>query len=159
MLSGRGRARREEMLAELQEYMARVHRGRARRRQAAALVMSLGAVAAATPLLLRTPGPRPQPPDMRRTAQGAGPQELSPRPEAPAIAQRSDASRIARSDPGPPSVRLWAGRSGLVREIGDEELLAWLRGLDRPTGLVRSGGHVWLTASVTDAPPTSTGGG
>jgi hypothetical protein len=36
-------------------------------------------------------------------------------------------------------------RTGLIRTIGDNELLERLTELARPTGLIRSEGRVWLT--------------
>lgn len=39
---------------------------------------------------------------------------------------------------------------GLIERIDDQTLLATLAAMDRPTGLVRSEGRVWLTSDVTD---------
>ncbi len=36
-------------------------------------------------------------------------------------------------------------RTGLIRTIGDDELLDTLAEIARPTGLIRSEGRVWLT--------------
>ena len=38
-----------------------------------------------------------------------------------------------------------APRTGLIRTIGDNELLDRLTELDRPTGMIRSEGRAWLT--------------
>jgi hypothetical protein len=41
-------------------------------------------------------------------------------------------------------------RTGLVRVIDDDELVQRLVDIDRPAGLVRSEGRIWLTGAVTD---------
>jgi hypothetical protein len=38
-----------------------------------------------------------------------------------------------------------APRTGLIRTIGDDELLDRLSEIARPTGMIRSEGRVWLT--------------
>jgi hypothetical protein len=40
-----------------------------------------------------------------------------------------------------------------VQTITDDELLTTLASLDRPAGIVRSGGRTWLTRSVADPMP------
>ncbi len=49
-----------------------------------------------------------------------------------------------------PRIRPFA-RTGLVRMVDDDELVTLLAQLDRPTGIVRSEGEIWLTNGVTDA--------
>ena len=41
-------------------------------------------------------------------------------------------------------------RTGLVRTIGDDELVEWLVEIDRPAGLIRVEGRTRLTSVVTD---------
>lgn len=38
----------------------------------------------------------------------------------------------------------------LIKTINDDELIALLAEIDRPTGLIRSEGRIWLTNPVTD---------
>ncbi len=42
-------------------------------------------------------------------------------------------------------------RTGLVKVIDDDELLGRLAEIDRPAGLIRTEGRVWLTSAVADA--------
>jgi hypothetical protein len=41
-------------------------------------------------------------------------------------------------------------RTGLVRVIDDDELVRRLVEIDRPAGLIRTEGRVWLTSAVAD---------
>ena len=41
-----------------------------------------------------------------------------------------------------------APRTGLIRTINDDELLLRLAEIDRPTGMIRTEGRVWLTEAV-----------
>ncbi len=41
-----------------------------------------------------------------------------------------------------------APRTGLIRTIDDDELLLRLAEIDRPTGMIRTEGRVWLTEAV-----------
>ncbi len=41
-----------------------------------------------------------------------------------------------------------APRTGLIRTIDDDELLLRLAEIDRPTGMIRTEGRVWLTQAV-----------
>jgi hypothetical protein len=42
-------------------------------------------------------------------------------------------------------------RTGLVKVIDDDELVLRLAEIDRPAGLIRTEGRVWLTSAVVDA--------
>jgi hypothetical protein len=42
-------------------------------------------------------------------------------------------------------------RTGLVKVIDDDELVVRLAEIDRPAGLIRTEGRVWLTSAVADA--------
>ncbi len=42
-------------------------------------------------------------------------------------------------------------RTGLVKVIDDDELVLRLAEIDRPAGLIRTEGRVWLTSAVADA--------
>ena len=50
-----------------------------------------------------------------------------------------------RSDPSPQILK-----TTLVKAINDDELIALLAEINRPTGIVRSEGRIWLTNPVTD---------
>ena len=50
----------------------------------------------------------------------------------------------AQADPVVTVVRS-TPRTGLIRTIGDDELLDRLTEIDRPTGMIRSEGRMWLT--------------
>jgi hypothetical protein len=41
-------------------------------------------------------------------------------------------------------------RTGLVKVIDDDELVSRLAEIDRPAGLIRTEGRVWLTSAVAD---------
>jgi hypothetical protein len=42
-------------------------------------------------------------------------------------------------------------RTGIVKVIDDDELVLRLAEIDRPAGLIRTEGRVWLTSAVADA--------
>ncbi len=52
-----------------------------------------------------------------------------------------------------------AHRTGLIRTIDDDELLARLDEIDRPTGMIRTEGRVWLTEAVIGPAGDDDGGG
>ncbi len=52
-----------------------------------------------------------------------------------------------------------AHRTGLIRTIDDDELLVRLAEIDRPTGLIRTEGRVWLTEVVVGPAGGDDGGG
>ncbi len=51
-----------------------------------------------------------------------------------------------------------AHRTGLIRTIDDSELLLRLAEIDRPTGMIRTGGRVWLTETVVGPARDGDGG-
>ena len=125
-----GEARREAMLGELVGAMQRVHHGRRiRRRVASALaVVAIFAGMAWVIGSQLTVGDR------------VVPQIVVDRPQ----------QQVPDAPTTEPLIRL-AQRTGVIRTVDDDELVALLAQLDRPAGIVRSEGEIWLTNAVTDA--------
>ncbi len=117
-LSPAGEARREAILEELIGHMQRTRRRRERRRR-------LGAAAALVLL-------------------GCSALWLGVRREAAERPTGEDAPAAFTAHR--PRVILWTGRTGLVREVGDEDLLELLASIGLPAGLVRTEGRTWLVA-------------
>ncbi|MHC4129704.1 MAG: hypothetical protein ACYSWT_07065 [Planctomycetota bacterium] len=116
-------ARRETMLQDLTAAMRRHHRRRRLRRIAAAWGLLL-AVAGAAWIVRAQPATRPVWPD-------------------------KDLRKV--EIPVPRVVRVTGGyRTGLVAIIDDDELVTRLTEIDRPAGLIRTEGRVWLTGTVVD---------
>ena len=142
-LSPAGEARRDAMLGELIGTMRRVHRRRRTRRAALATACMIALSGSLTALVLLSQSP---PQQGERLVEG-------PRPSA--------VFAMVSTDPGVLQ-RYGARPTSAVQLIDDDALLAELTAIDRPTGLVRSGGRVWLTENVVDsdaedpppAPPT-----
>ncbi|MHC4414189.1 MAG: hypothetical protein ACYS0G_02775 [Planctomycetota bacterium] len=121
-----GEARREAMLEELVAAMRRLHRRRRVGRRLAATVAVLLAVGGtAWVVALSQPGPR-----FVVTSDGDS-----------GIAPRGARAVVVRQSP----------RTGLVRVIDDAGLVRLLAEIERPAGLIRGEGRVWLTNAVTDA--------
>ncbi len=116
-----GNARREAMLDELVDAMQRVHHGRRLRRRAASALAVLTIFAGIAWVI----GSQSLFGD--RAPQGI----FVERPQQPV----PDA---------PPTERL-------IQMLDDDQLLALLAQIDRPAGIVRSEGKIWLTNAVTDA--------
>ncbi|MHC4080443.1 MAG: hypothetical protein ACYS15_08975 [Planctomycetota bacterium] len=119
--------RRETMLEELIVAMRRHHRRRRRLRATAAWGLLL-AVAGGTWIV--------------RAQQVAQPPPLA------------DSGHDLRQPEHPaPKVVNVSGdyRTGLVKVIDDDELVLRLAEIDRPAGLIRTEGRVWLTSAVADA--------
>ncbi len=116
-----GEARREAMLDELVGAMQRVHHRRRVRRRAASASAVL-AIFAGMAWVIGSQLSVGDPEQMRIA-------ETQPQPQLP------DA---------PPTKRL-------IQTVDDDQLLALLAQLDRPAGIVRSEGEIWLTNAVTDA--------
>ena len=118
--------RRETMLDELIVAMRRHHRRRRQVRTAAAWGLLL-AVAGGTWMVRAQPETHPARFDDNRV-------DL-PQVKAPA-----------------PRVERVSGdyRTGLVKVIDDDELVLRLVEIDRPAGLIRTEGRVWLTSAVAD---------
>lgn len=125
-----GEARREAMLDELVGVMQRVHHGRRVRRRvgsALAVVAIFAGIAWVIGSQL-TVGDRVVP----QIVVERPPQQVPDAPRTKLLIQP-------------------AQRTGVVRMVDDDELVALLAQLDRPAGIVRSEGEIWLTNAVTDA--------
>lgn len=125
-----GEARREAMLDELVGVMQRVHhRRRVRRRAAGALaVLAIFAGVAWVVASQLSFVDRPKPLIVKN----------QPSEEVPDL-------------PAPEPLIQPVARTGLVRVVSDDELVTLLAQIDRPAGIVRSEGEIWLTNAVTDA--------
>jgi hypothetical protein len=119
--------RRERMLNELIVAMRRHHRRRRLARSSAAWGLVL-AVAAGTWIVRAQQAAQPPAP-----LRGGDPPRLAARWAPHVVHVRGDY------------------RTGLVKVIDDDELVLRLAEIDRPAGLVRSEGRVWLTTAVADA--------
>lgn len=56
---------------------------------------------------------------------------------------------IAKGPTGP-GTYIEQPNAPLIKTINDDELIALLAEMDRPTGIIRSEGRIWLTNAVTD---------
>ncbi len=125
-----GEARRDAMLDELVGAMQRVHQGRRVRRRVGSTFVVLGVSA----VVAWTVG-------SQLTGLTSEPRELTWE-DQPEPVRDTSADRSTWRD---------VHRTGLVRTVGDDELVTLLAQLDRPAGIVRSEGEIWLTNAVTDA--------
>ena len=158
-LSAMGESRRQAMLGELVESMDTLHRRRRVRRRVGAGVgfgaAALALVVLAGPSIFRSVPVRvadfqPSPSSERDGLElDDSPRRvvieiIQTRPEIVAqyVSRLSTPMHVQHVSPRLTSV---------VEVIGDQELLQRLAQMDRPTGLVRADGKVWLTAPVTDA--------
>ena len=120
-LTPEGEARREAMLDELVGTMHRVHHRRHVRRRAASALAVLVVFAGMAWVI--------------------GSQAL--------FGDRAQTDIVVILPPQPvPDVTETEPR---IRLVNDDELVALLAQLDRPAGIVRSEGEIWLTNAVTDA--------
>ncbi len=129
-LTPHGEARREAMLGELVGSMQRVHHGRRVRRRAAGALAVL-AIFAGIAWVIGSQSP------------------VSDRSQ-PRIVEKQPQQQVPDASTAEPLIRL-AQRTGVIRTVDDEELVALLAQLERPAGIVRSEGDIWLTNAVTDA--------
>lgn len=129
-LTPTGEARREQMLDELLGTMQQIHHGRRVRRRAAGALAVLAIFAGVAWVIgsQLTVGDR------------VVPQIVVDRPQ----------QQVPDAPTTEPLIRL-AQRTGVIRTVDDDELVALLAQLDRPAGIVRSEGEIWLTNAVTDA--------
>ncbi len=67
----------------------------------------------------------------------------------PLIVENQPSEEVPNLPAPEPRTRPFA-RTGLVRVVNDDELVTLLAQLDRPAGIVRSEGEIWLTNAVTD---------
>ncbi len=155
-LSEAGRARRGAMLGELGGEMDRVRVGRVRRKRAVVGVCVVGVAAVGVWI-----GVRGNPPAQQIVGL-AQPVERPVVEDAPEVVA-SMVERIA----GLPTLEVVREFSGVVRvvragdaagieRVGDSMLLAELNRMGRPTGMIRRGGAVYLTASVAREPGEQT---
>lgn len=134
-LSPGGSARRDAMLGQLTQSMEMLHHRRRRRRRSAQTVGVVAVLVTCAWVVTLQLGS----PDASSTNRIAD----------------NGASNVDLIDP-PPNMesRLVirpAERTGLIQVIDDAALVTLLASIDRPSGIVRSGGRTWLTAAVTDA--------
>ncbi len=125
-----GEARREAMLDELVGAMQRVHHGRRVRRRVAS-ALAVVAIVAGIAWVIGSQSPV---------------SDRSP----PQIVERQPQQQVPNAPRTKPLIQL-AQRTGVVRMVDDDELVALLAQLDRPAGIVRSEGEIWVTNAVTDA--------
>jgi hypothetical protein len=133
ILSPAGESRRDAMLGELIGTMQRVHRRRRTRRAAMAFGFMLALMGGLTSLVLLSQS-TPRRAEMIVEAP-------PPRPSAVLEVVRTDPTIVDRYAIAP---------SSSIRMLDDEALLTELAAMDRPAGLVRSDGRVWLTTDVVD---------
>ena len=125
-----GEARREAMLGELVGAMQRVHHRRRVRRRAAGASAVL-AIVAGIAWVIGSQSP------------------VSDRSQLE-IVQRQPQQQAPDAPGTKPPIQP-AQRTGVVRMVDDDELVTLLAQIDRPAGIVRSEGEIWLTNAVTDA--------
>ena len=120
-LTATGEARREQMLDELLGAMQQIHHGRRVRRRAASALAVLTIFAGIVWVI--------------------GSQSLFGDRAQPPFFVEGPQPQLPDT---PPTKRL-------IQMVDDDELVALLAQLDRPAGIVRSNGDIWLTNAVTDA--------
>lgn len=139
-------ARRDAMLRELTAAMQNLHQRRRRRKRIAAtltLMLLLGGVLVlALPRQTTQQGPQ-QGPQLAHETQP----QIQPSPE-----EQTRRVEIILVGTDPDIMQRYAANDAprLVQMIDDDELLAALAAIDRPTGIIRTPEAVWLTAAVTD---------
>ncbi len=133
-LTQAGRARRDAMLDELIPKMRCIHQARSARRT---VIASIGAATVILCLSVLNP------PRHYQIAKSIVPDGRL------YSAQTDEIVQIVRSNPAVME-RFVVDAPSQVEFIDDVSLLETLAAIDRPSGLVRSGGRSWLTANVTD---------
>lgn len=172
-LSPVGRRRRDAMLIEAQREMARLHRGRRRRRIAARWTAAIGLALAGTwfihhalrnadPVSTVATGDHEAPPLTQSTRDRDGMPSNADDAIEPASNVRMIASTpvrrsvIVRTDAAVLDRAVMPGQSDIRTEwLDDNTLLDLLASLGRPSGLIRIGDEVQLTADVADRPGES----
>lgn len=147
-LSPEGARRRETMLCELRATIPLVHRKRRRRRAIGGAALLIGAAAVAAIVGLPSQPSRSAPAPV---AIVTGPDESSrPNPrDATEKPRRSFVFDYVETSPGIVE-RYIARGTGRTVIIDDETLVTELAAINRPSGLVRRGDRVWLTADIVD---------
>ncbi len=137
-VAGDFETRREAMLGDLVATMQRLHRRRRIRRRVVTAAAGLTLAAASTWLL-------------------ASRQVAPPTPLAPPTPHAVAPAPSMQSPPAGRSIirRVGLQRTGQIHSIDDDELIARLAEIDRPTGLIRAEGRVWLTEAVVDDEPSA----
>lgn len=138
--------RRQAMLGELIDAMQDLHARRRRRKRLGATLAMVAILGAVLVLML----PRSVPPS---TSIVAGPNNESDSIVVPAADERSLRSTIVVVSTDDEILKRYAATTSLrmTEFVNDEQLLATLEAIDRPTGLVRTTQAIWLTSAVTDA--------
>ncbi|MBT8485070.1 MAG: hypothetical protein HKO59_09685 [Phycisphaerales bacterium] len=136
--------RKAALLERLVEEMDELHQRRRRRRRIAA---ACGLIVAGT--VAATLMPIPSSPTAAVVTA-----EPEPAPTPDASVPVDAIVRIA-TDPTV-TQRLRIATPHRITRLDDASLLDTLAQIDRPTGLVRSGGRAWLTNAVVDPLPTET---
>lgn len=157
-LSELGAVRRDAMLAELLAEMNAMHRRRRQRRTAALIAAPVVAVSAAVIFwLANSAGTGPQ-----RSGRGSelvadAPQRqpsIEPERQPGAAASEHEKTSMVGVEYVKTEIgiadRYRAVSAPNVERLDDAALLDTLARLNRPAGLIRSQGRVWLTADVTD---------
>lgn len=147
-LSAAGRARRDQMLSDLTGEMRRTHAARRTRRILAVNTALLACIVGAVTLVNRVP--QRSSPSGREIARDSAPSRETPAPVHPPIRIETVTTPAHLLDK-----YAAAPFAPQVQTMTDDELLTTLASLDRPTGMVRSGGRTWLTRNVADAIPAT----
>jgi hypothetical protein len=152
-VSAGGAERRKRMLPELMQQMKQVHRARRVRRRAVAvtvpvLVVVLSAVA--WQVVSRPSAHQPH-----ESAANSNPFKLHDISQHQAPGPTVSIVRV-QTNPGIVE-RYRAASVPRAIVLDDDALLVALADLNRPAGLIRSEGRVWLTADVIDAPADGSG--
>ena len=151
-LSPSGEARRGAMFGELIEEMDRVRVGRVRRKRAVVGVCVVGVCVVGVWLGARGIGHAQK---IAGHPRGPGIPVIIDTPESAGslVTRVTGVSSLDVSRGGGSGVRAVriSGAAGIER-VGDSALLAELDRMGRPTGLIRRGGAVFLTASVAREP-------
>jgi hypothetical protein len=140
---------KERILVELQHAMQQHHVRKRRRRRLTAMTMLLAVVTSVLWFMLQ--------PHSTPTPQYAAPEPTpSTMPDSQFAGQTSTTrTTIVTVQTDPTIVQRFAASTTTttMQRIDDEQLLATLSDLGRPTGLVRVGETVWLTSPDLDHPP------
>lgn len=158
-LTESGVARRDRMLGELVGEMRRVHRRR-RGRRVAMVLLPVGAMAIAVLWWRGSALPVALSPGRETTAFAPTPAPVPIDSPAPAVSVPVAIITMVRTtdDAFARSLVTTPPHASEAQTINDAELLATLADLNRPAGIVRSGGKAWLTRNVTDATGNSSQG-
>lgn len=147
-LSEAGNARRESMLIELREDMAMFHRRRRARRRAGAIIVPLALCAVVVWLAYSWNAGNSATTNSGLIATGDKPENsVSPKDDQ---IETEPIMLVEHVKSDPAIVERYSALSSpqLTTIIDDQQLLDVLSQIDRPTGLVRSEGRVWLTSNV-----------